>query len=197
MGRVRGLVLAGAGAVGAVVLTMTAVWACVSGPAINLSTVQAKAGQEVGIKGASFSRADDVIVRFNALDGPILTTIKPTPASGFGQNIEGSFTVPQGTKPGNYVIIVTQNDANGKLSLAPIRALLSVVGDGGTGPVLGASAPVEQRTPGLVTNNQSISGGTLALIALGVGGVGMFLAGLAALFAGRRGGAPETARIGG
>jgi len=47
----------------------------------------------------------------------------------------------------------------------------------------------------MARSDNSISGGTLALIALGVGGVGMFLAGTAALFAGRRGSAPEAARV--
>jgi hypothetical protein len=104
--------------------------------------------------------------------------------------------VPAGTKPGTYVIMAMQNDANGNLSLAPIRTALNVIGDGGTPPVLGATTPVEQRTPGLVMTNESISGGTLALIALGVGGIGMFLAGMAALFAGRRGAAPDPVTVG-
>ena len=171
-------------------LNMSAAWACVSGPAVNLSTIEAKAGQEVGIKGASFRSTDDVIVRFNALDGPVLTRIKPV-----GGNVEGAFTVPAGTKPGNYVIVATQDDANGKLSMAPIRAALSVVGETGTAPVVGASTPVEQRTPGLVASDQSISGGTLWLIALGVAGVGMFITGVAALVAGRRNDDPEMAPV--
>lgn len=191
MERARSLASAGAVAIAGTILSMTAAWACVSGPAINLSTVEAKAGQEVGIKGASFRLTDEVLVRFNALDGPLLTTIKPA-----GGNIEGTFTVPEGTKAGTYVIMAMQNDANGKLSLAPIRTSLDVIGDGGTPPVVGATTPVEQRTPGLVMTDESISGGTLALIALGVGGIGMFLAGLAALFAGRRGAVPDAATTG-
>jgi hypothetical protein len=191
MGRARRLASAGAVAIAASILSITAAWACVSGPAINLSTIEAKAGQEVGIKGASFRLTDDVLVRFNALDGPLLTTIKPV-----GGNIEGTFTVPAGTKAGTYIIMAMQNDANGKLSLAPIRTTLNVIGDGGTPPVLGATTAVEERTPGLVLDNDSISGGTLALIALGVGGIGMFLAGMAALFAGRKGAVPSAATVG-
>jgi hypothetical protein len=173
-----------------VVLTMGAAWACVSGPAINLSTIQAKAGQEVGIKGASFRTTDEIVVRFNALDGPVLTRIKPV-----GGNAEGTFIVPAGTKAGNYVIVATQDDANGKMSMAPVRVALSVVGETGTAPVVGASAPVDQRTPGLVRSDETISGGALWLIALGVGGVGMFLAGAAALLAGRRSRDPEMAPV--
>jgi hypothetical protein len=191
MGRARSLASAGAVAIAASILSVTAAWACVSGPAINLSTIEAKAGQEVGIKGASFRLTDDVLVRFNALDGPLLTTIKPV-----GGNIEGTFTVPAGTKAGTYVIMAMQNDANGKLSLAPIRTSLNVIGDGGTPPVLGATTPVEERTPGLVMTNESMGGGTFALIALGVGGIGMFLAGMAALLAGRKEPAPDAATVG-
>ena len=39
------------------------------------------------------------------------------------------------------------------------------------------------RPVGLVTTDNDISGATLALIGLGVAGVGMFVAGMAALFA--------------
>ena len=62
--------------------------------------------------------------------------------------------------------------------------------------LLGApvASPDTGRAPGLVTDNNDISGTTLALIGLGVAGVGMFVAGMAALFAGRRGRAPEVAR---
>ena len=83
------------------------------------------------------------------------------------------------------------------MSLSPIRAVLSVTGDAGTAPVVGApaaTADTSARANGLARDDDSVSTGTLALVALGVGGVGMFLAGMAALFAGRRGSAPEAAR---
>jgi hypothetical protein len=63
MGRARSLASVGAVAIAATILSITAAWGCVSGPAINLSTVEAKVGQEVGIKGASFRLTDDVLVR--------------------------------------------------------------------------------------------------------------------------------------
>ena len=50
------------------------------------------------------------------------------------------------------------------------------------------------RADALARSDESITTGTLALVALGVGGVGMFVAGMAVLFAGRRGSAPEAAR---
>jgi hypothetical protein len=164
----------------------------VSGPAINLSTVNAKPGQEVTINGTNFSKPDPVQVRWNALDGPILATFAP-PQSG---NVTGTITVPADAKAGNYVLILSQTSADGKLSQQPIRALLTVTPDGGANPVVGGAVarPDTGRATGLVTDDNSISGTTLALIGLGVAGVGMFVAGMAALFAGRRGRAPEVAR---
>ena len=95
------------------------------------------------------------------------------------------------------MVIVSQTKADGSMSLSPIRAVMNVTGDAGTNPVLGAapaSADNSVRADGLARSDDSISMGTLALVALGVGGVGMFLAGMAALFAGRRSTAPEAAR---
>jgi hypothetical protein len=187
--------MGGVGAAAAGVLFAAAAWACVSGPVVNLSTISAKPGQEVGITGTGFRTTTDAItVRFNALDGPVLATMAPPITDG---NLNAKFTVPAGTAPGSYVIIVTQTNADGKLSLSPIRAVMSVTGDAGAQPVLGATAAstdTSARATSLARDNQSISTGSLALVALGVGGVGMFLAGMAALFAGRKASSPETAR---
>jgi hypothetical protein len=172
-----------------------AAFACVSGPVTNLSTINAKAGQEIGVTGTGFRANDQLLVRFNALDGPVLATVGPPVTSG---NLDTKVTIPDGTKPGSYVLIITQQNAAGQLSLAPVRAALTVVGDAGSSPVLGAQGSTvdnTQRVASLARSNESVSGGTLALVALGVGGIGMFLAGMAALFAGRRGGAPEAARV--
>jgi hypothetical protein len=194
MKSVRRWALAGVGSAAAGVLMAAAAFACVSGPVVNLSTINAKAGQEVGITGTGFQTGNNAVVRFNALDGPVLTTVNAPIASG---NLDAKFTVPEGTKPGSYVVIVTQNNAAGQMTNAPVRAVFNVVGDSGTNPVVGA-APASSdntlRANGLARTDNSVSGGTLALVALGVGGVGMFLAGMAALFAGRRSSAPEAAR---
>jgi hypothetical protein len=161
---------------------------------VNLSTINAKPGQEVGITGTGFQANNQAVVRWNALDGPVLTTVS---APITGGTLDAKFTVPEGTKPGSYVVIITQNKADGSLSLSPVRAVMSVTGDAGTNPVLGAPAATADNTvraAGLTRSHESISTGTLALVALGVGGVGMFLAGMAALFAGRRTSAPEAAK---
>jgi hypothetical protein len=168
-------------------VTASAAWACVSGPVVNLSTIQAKPGEQVTVTGTGFRQADPVQIRFNGLDGPILAEL-PQPQN---QTISATFTVPPNTAPGNYVIVVSQVE-NGKMTLSPIRAVMTVVGPSGQTPVLGANASADpnavDRLPGLVQSEDSVSNGTLALVALGVAGIGMFAAGIAALATSRRGG---------
>ena len=180
------------GALGVLLALTATAWACVSGPAVNLSTMTVKPGDEVIINGTGFRQPHPVQVRFNALDGPILATFEKP---GSDRTVTGSVTVPQGTSPGNYVLILSQTGPDGKLSQLPIRALLTVVGPTGDQPVLGASVGTtdEARPTSLIEADNDIAGSTLALIALGVAGLGMFAAGMAALFAGRRGRAPEAA----
>lgn len=191
--RVRRWAIGGLGAVTAVLVAGAAAWACVSGPGVNLSTVNAKPGQEVSVTGTNFSKKDAVTVRWNGLDGPVLATFA---APDSNQNISGKINVPADARAGNYVLIFTQSSADGKLSQMPVRALLTVTPDGGSQPVVGAPVAAQQagRADGLVTSDNSVSGTTLALIALGVAGLGMFVAGMAALFAGRRGRQPEAVK---
>ncbi len=193
MKSVRRWALASVGSAAAGVVMAAAAFACVSGPVVNLSTINAKAGQEVGVTGTGFQAANAAQIRWNALDGPVLATV-PAPIT--GGNLAANFTVPEGTKAGSYVVIVTQTKADGSMSLSPIRAVMNVTGDAGTNPVLGATTSQDTavRADSLARSDDSISTGTLALVALGVGGVGMFLAGMAALFAGRRSTAPEAAK---
>jgi hypothetical protein len=194
MRQVRRWAIGGVTTAAAGVMMAAAAWACVSGPVVNLSTINAKAGQEVGITGTGFQTNNQVQIRWNALDGPVLTTVSAPIANG---NLDAKFTVPDGTKAGSYVVIINQTKADGSLSLSPIRAVMNVTGDAGSNPVLGApaaSTDTAARANGLARSDDSISTGTLALVALGVGGVGMFLAGMAALFAGRRGTAPAAAK---
>ena len=195
MRQVRRWAIAGVGSAAAGMLMAAAAWACVSGPVVSLSTINAKAGQEIGVTGTGFRANDQLLVRFNALDGPVLATVGPPVTGG---TLDTKVTIPAGTKPGSYVLVITQQNAAGQMSLAPVRAALSVVGDAGANPVLGAQGSAvdnTQRAVGLAKSDQTVSGGTLALVALGVGGIGMFLAGMAALFAGRRSSAAEAARV--
>jgi hypothetical protein len=191
MRSVRKWATAGLGAAAVGVLSAAAAWACVAGPSLFTSTINAKAGEEITVTGVDFNRPQPVVLRFNAVDGPVLADLG-TPRS---NRVEGKVTVPQGTPPGSYVLVATQTGPDGKFTQTPVRAMLNVVGEGA--PVVAANTAGvanEARPTGLVTSDNEISGGTLALVGLGVAGVGMFIAGLAALFAGRRTSTPETAK---
>ncbi|MCA1676486.1 MAG: hypothetical protein LC799_31375, partial [Actinobacteria bacterium] len=150
------------------------------------------------VVGRDLNKVDPVVVRWNALDGPVLGTFETVAATGnaFGRSFEGTITVPAEAKAGNFVVIATQTNAEGKVTQMPVRALLTVTPDGGAQPIVGAAPAQADRQASLVTSDDSISGASLALIALGVAGVGMFIAGMAALFAGRRATAPEAVRAG-
>lgn len=189
---VRRFAVGGLSAIASLVIAGSAAFACVSGPVVNLSTVEAKPGDQITLTGTGFRQPDPVQVRFNALDGPVLAEL----AAPEDRLINGTFTVPAGTQPGNYVIVVTQSKA-GQMTQSPIRAALTVVGPSGQSPVLGADASSDSadRIPALVQSDDSVSNGTLMLVALGVAGIGMFAAGIAALATSRGGTTAEPVRV--
>ncbi len=185
--------LAGAGLAAAAVGVVTAAtaWACVSGPAVLMNNSTIKAGDTIQIKATNFTKPENVIVRFNALDGAVLADLG-APKNGA---LEGNVTIPATTKPGSYVLLFTQTSADGKPSQVPARSLIQVTGDSGTQPVLGATPASSARIDSLVTaHSDSVSGGTLALVAMGVGGIALFLAGIATLMTSRRSNAPVAAK---
>ncbi len=174
----------------AAVVFAAAAWACIAGPTLDVTPRQATAGSELALKGVSYN-PNPVVIRFNGLDGPVLGTIQPTRGTGTSSNwnLEGKVTLPADAKPGNYVLVATQPSTDGKLTQIPTRALVSIIGP--TAPIVGeplAAQPVE-RPVGLVEAD-SVSTGTKVLIGVGVAGVAMFVAGIAALLASRR---PATA----
>ncbi len=192
MNPVRRWAMAGLGAAAAGIMSAATVWACVAGPSAFTSTINAKAGEEIGVTAVDFRNTSPVVVRFDALDGPVLAELG-APKSG---RVEGKVTIPQGTAPGSHVLVFTQTGPDGKFVQTPVRTMVNVVGDGA--PVVAATSvgvAGDARPTGLVTSDNGISGGTLALVGLGVAGVGMFIAGIAALFAGRRSSEPETAKV--
>ena len=191
---VRRWAIGGMGAIAAVMVASAAAWACVSGPSVTLNPANAKPGETVTASMRDFRKADPIQVRWNQLNGPVLATFE---SNGSGTPFTGELTVPADAKPGNYVLIFSQFAPDGKISQMPVRALITVTSANGANPVLGAAvSPTEANRPaGLVTNDESVSGATLLLAGLGVAGVAMFIAGMAALLAGRKAAAPAAARV--
>jgi hypothetical protein len=197
MRNVRRLALVGSGGIGAVLLVGATAWACIAGPLLTVNPSTVQAGQEVSFTATSISR-DEVIVRYDGLDGPILGRFKPGPdprfptssTSGGLENVK--LTIPADATPGAHVLVLTQISADGKLSMVPTRVMFTVTGPTGATPVAGAEVlPVDESRPvGLLRGDEPVSTGTKVLVALGVAGVAMFIAGMAAMFASRR---PEGA----
>ncbi len=180
-----------ASAVAALVWAAVA-WACIPVATLTTSPLQARAGEEVLVTGTEYGTKSPVLIRFNALDGPVLATLTPD-RDGI---IRGNVPIPAGTRPGSYVLVATQDAVPGETTWGvPSRALVTVVGDGGA-PVL--TAPVEEsetgRPVGLLRGDSSVGAGALVLAGVGVAGVAMFAAGMTALFLGRRRSVPQAVR---
>jgi hypothetical protein len=188
----RRLGMVGLASAACVVIVAAAAWACIPVATLNASPAQVRAGEQVTLTGAEYGAKSPVVIHFNALDGPVLASITPD-KDGF---IRGTVGIPADVGPGNYVLVATQEAVRGETTWGvPSRTLVSVVGDAGA-PVVGA--PVGSgdaaRPVGLERGDSSVGAGGLVLAGVGVAGVAMFVAGMTALFAGRRRAQPEAVR---
>lgn len=184
---------------GVVLALASGAWACVSGPSTFVTPGSVRPGGEVKVTGVYFNKEEPVEARLNSLDGPVLGTFTPAKgARSFGLEMGGTLVIPTTTKPGNHVLVFTQRDAAGKLVQTPSRLLLTVTDAAGATPIVGAPVGLGDtaRPPSLIrTQDDPLSAGAMLLIGLGVAGLGMFVAGVAALAAGRRRTSPEAASL--
>lgn len=187
------LVTLGATAVTAVVVSAAAAWACVAGPTLLATPQSVPAGGNVAVSGITWNPDFPVVIRFDALDGPILGTFRPDPDT---RRLQGTVTLPKDVEPGNYVLIGTQQSVDGKNAIIPSRALVSVHGEGGA-PVLGAplgSTAGGDRLTGLAASG-GVSTGSLVLTGLGVAGAALFIAGAGVFLTTRRRSMPQPAPV--
>lgn len=186
--------LIGASAVVATVLvTAASAWACTNLASLNISSPSGNPGTKLDISGTAYATkgGSDVVVRWDSLTGPVLASLKPD-ATG---TIYGSVTVPADAKAGPHVLLAVQDytDAKGVTTAAygtPARAGFMV------GTPLTAATPSEAAvTSAGAADPSGASSGLIALtIALGVGGLALFGAGLAVLARQVRRG-PAPARV--
>lgn len=154
------------GLVVAAMLAFAAVaFACTASNLVSLSTPVGAPGTAVSVSGVVLSD-NDVVVRWNGADGPVLARATAADFRSGAFN----FSVPD-VAPGYYVVTSVQDDAHGNEMIA--RAAFQVVGPGGQvvpGQPAAFGAPVH--------NDPASTGLTLAL------GFGAGLAGLGLLGAG-------------
>jgi len=180
---------------GVLLIPAALAWACLPVANIQSSPTSAQAGQSVKITGSEFG-SNPVQIHFNALDGLVLATFTPDSHGNFA----GAVTMPASAQPGPAVLVATEAaatpDGNGGSSPGvPTRTVVQIVGSGGSAPLAVAAAAGQVRPSGVVTSSSGVSAGALALVALGVLGVALLLAGAVALATSGRRRTPAAERV--
>lgn len=177
------LFAATAGAAGLWLVSASTILACIPIATLNLSQAEATPGSKItATMQQANTRAGDITLHWNAVDGPVLATATPGTTGG----MTASFTVPNEAKGGYFLVIATQ-DAKpdvGTFGL-PARAVIHVVGAGGS-PVNSTvpTSTVPARASGLAVD-PGPDLGVLALVALAAAAVGLIVVGTAALVVSR------------
>jgi hypothetical protein len=154
---------------------------------LQVTPSSARAGEEVTVYGPrGYGRTNPVEVRWGSPTGPVLGTFSPNEES-YAQFGPGTVTIPADAKPGTYQLWATQLLSPGETYIrgVPSQATVEVIGPGGP-PVLGASGVAAQPEPVGLEEEDGVNTARLAMIALGVGGIALFLGGVAAVLLGRR-----------
>ncbi len=132
-------------------------------------------GGDVSVSGFSYPVNTKVSIRFNALDGPVLAALDPTP----NQDISGTVRIPTETAPGRYVLYAVQADSSGKPNRIPGRAAFTVSGREGQAVAVASGLELEARSNALIKGG-GVGVGQLVLVGLGafafVGCLGLFMA---------------------
>ncbi|MGH9122640.1 MAG: hypothetical protein ACRDYC_11995 [Acidimicrobiales bacterium] len=163
-------------AVGAGLLVAPAVaWACLGIAGFTTSSPTVQPGGTINVTLSEFGTTPAQI-HLDSVNGPLLATINH-PGSGMMGLTTAPVTIPADTSIGTHILIATE-PGNGMLAGIPARALIEV--GSAAFPVASSGA-----RPAAVTTS-STSFGSLALIAVAVAAVGLFLAGSMTLISTRR-----------
>jgi len=146
---------------------------------LEVNPQQATSGQEVTVSGYSYTKT--AVVRFGALDGPVLARLEPTP----NNDIRGIVRIPADARLGRHVLFAMHEDENGKPTRFPGRAAIVVSGSGGPPIGLNQELELEPRPRG-VLERDAVSRENLLLVAVATAGAGSLVAGLALVLSGRR-----------
>jgi hypothetical protein len=154
-----------------------------------VTPAEVRAGEEVTVFGPrGYGRTNPVEIRFGSVDGPVLGSFQPNEEL-YAMWGPGAVRLPDGLQPGTYALYATQILAPSETHIrgVPARGEVRVTGAGGA-PVLGEPPATEladqEATP--LVEEEPVGTGTVLLVALGGGGLGLFVAGAAAAVASRR-----------
>lgn len=139
----------------------------------------AAAGDEVTVFGFSYTKT--AVVRFGALDGPVLARLEPTS----NNDIRGTVRIPPETRPGRHVLFAMHQDEQGKPTRFPGRAAIVVSGPGGLPAGVQVGLELEARPEG-VLERESVPRRNLLVAAVATVGAASLVAGIVLLVAARR-----------
>jgi hypothetical protein len=156
---------------------------------LQVTPAQVKAGQEVTVFGPrGYGRTNPVEIRAGSLDGPVLGSFQPNEES-YAMWGPGTVKLPDNIPAGVYYLFATQTLAPSETHIrgVPARGQVTVIGSGGA-PVLGAppEIPLEDQPKVDLLEEKPVSNGAVLLVALGVAGAGLFIAGAGAAVSSRR-----------
>lgn len=154
---------------------LTLAWQAPAGARHNFSMLevspqQTTSGQDVTVSGYSYPKT--AVVRFGALDGPVLARLEPTS----NNDIRGIVRIPPDTPPGRHILFAMHEDDKGKPTRFPGRAAIIVSGPGGPPAGISEALSLEPRPIG-VLERDSASRGDLLVVAAATAGAGSLLAG--------------------
>ncbi len=156
---------------------------------LQVSPGRAKAGQEVTVFGPrGYGRTNPVEIRAGRIDGPVIGTFQPNEEL-YAMWGPGTVKLPDNIPAGVYTLYATQTLAASETHIRgiPARGEVTIVSSGGA-PVLDGPPDVafeDQPNVGLL-EEEPVSNGAVLLVALGVAGGGLFVAGVGAAVSSRR-----------
>ncbi len=156
---------------------------------LQITPAQAKAGQEVTVFGPrGYGRTNPVEIRAGAVDGPILGSFTPNEEA-YAMWGPGTVKLPDNIPAGVYYLYATQTLAASETHIRgiPARGQVTIVASGGA-PVLGGPPEIllDDQLKVDLLEEEPVGNGAVLLVALGVAGAGLFVAGVGAAVSSRR-----------
>ena len=146
---------------------------------LEVSPQQTTSGQEVTVSGFSYTKT--AVVRFGAVNGPVLARLEPTA----NNDIRGVVRIPPEAPPGRHILFAMHEDDKGKPTRFPGRAAIIVSGPGGPPVGVNDELTLDSRPIG-VLERDDVSRGNLLLVAVGTAGAASLVAGVFLVLSGRR-----------
>ena len=167
-------------AMGIMVPAATA-WGCVGLVSLTATPNTVAPGGTVTVVGKEFAAKAPVLIHFDSITGPVLATFPSPGPSTMTSQFKLMVTIPSDASVGPHLLVATQEEHNMNGG-NPARAVIYV---GTSAPAANPSAGAAGRSTNLLAKS-GIGVGTLAIVAVAVAGVCLFLAGLVYLVVGRR-----------